>query len=170
MLFCPFPPCASLLFVFFFFFKKVFVTKPSERYLARKRVLCHHKIPALKCPYLISPPVLLFWVPATYSHCFAISATMLPCLTHTFASHLLPLPSNLVFKACHGLAPHVSRLDLVVLRCSVGKRKDAGSTPHFSSPFSSKIVIYGHCLVNLPYTINEMAPIAAHLNSESFWW
>ena len=27
-----------------------------------------------------------------------------------------------------------------------GKRKDAGSTPRFCSPFSSKIVIYGHYL------------------------
>ena len=37
----------------------------------------------------------------------------------------------------------VSRLGLVVRR-SAGKRKDAGSTPRFGSPFSSKIVIYGH--------------------------
>ena len=36
----------------------------------------------------------------------------------------------------------VSRLGLVV-RCSAGKRKDAGSTPLLGSPFSSKNVIYG---------------------------
>ena len=54
----------------------------------------------------------------------------------------------LVFK-CHGrqLAP-VGRLGLVVKR-SACTRKDAGSTPRFDSPFSSKIVIYGHCLVTL---------------------
>ena len=34
----------------------------------------------------------------------------------------------------------VSRLGLVV-RLSAGKRKDAGSTPRFGSPFSSKNVI-----------------------------
>ena len=44
------------------------------------------------------------------------------------------------------IAPIVSRLSLVVRR-SAGKRKDAGSTLRFGSPFSSKIVIYGHCLV-----------------------
>ena len=43
----------------------------------------------------------------------------------------------------------VSRLGLVVRR-SAGKRKGAGSTPRFGSPFSSKMVIYGHCLVTLP--------------------
>ena len=48
----------------------------------------------------------------------------------------------------------MSRLGLVVRR-SAGKRKDAGSTPHFGSSFSSKIVIYGHCLVTLPCTVNE---------------
>ena len=40
----------------------------------------------------------------------------------------------------------VSQLGLVARR-SAGKREDAGSTPRFGSPFSSKIVIYGHCLV-----------------------
>ena len=49
----------------------------------------------------------------------------------------------------------VSRLGLVVLSRSAGKRKDAASIPRFGSPFSSKIVIYGHCLVTLPCTINE---------------
>ena len=38
---------------------------------------------------------------------------------------------------------------------SAAKRKDAGSTPGFCSPFSSKRVIYGHCPVILPCTINE---------------
>ena len=28
-----------------------------------------------------------------------------------------------------------------------GKRKDAGSTPCFGSPFCTKTAIYGHCLV-----------------------
>ena len=57
-------------------------------------------------------------------------------------------------KATYLLAVGVSRLGLVVM-CSAGKRKDAGSIPRFGSTFSSKIVIYGHCLVSLPCTINE---------------
>ena len=68
------------------------------------------------------------------------------------------------------LARHktVSRLGLVV-RHSAGKRNDAGSTPRFGSPFSSIIVIYGHCLVTLPCTINETfkwLTSLAHLNAE----
>ena len=38
----------------------------------------------------------------------------------------------------------------------------------FGSPFSSKLVVCGHCLVTLSLTINEtfkMALIAAHLNA-----
>ena len=36
----------------------------------------------------------------------------------------------------------------------------------FGSPFSSRIVIYGHCLVTLSFTINiKIARIAAHLNA-----
>ena len=42
----------------------------------------------------------------------------------------------------------------VMVRRSVGKRKDAGSTPLFGSSISSKVVIYGHCLVTLPCTTN----------------
>ena len=45
--------------------------------------------------------------------------------------------------------PRVSRFDLVVRR-SAGKRMDLGLTVGFSSPFSSQIVVYGHCLVTLP--------------------
>ena len=45
--------------------------------------------------------------------------------------------------------PHEGGREPVVKR-SAGKRKDAGLTPRFGSPFSSKIVIYGHCLVTLP--------------------
>ena len=48
----------------------------------------------------------------------------------------------------------MSQLGLVV-RCSAGKRKDLGSTLRFGSPFSSKLVVYGHCLVTLPCTMNE---------------
>ena len=48
----------------------------------------------------------------------------------------------------------VNRLGLVV-RLPAGKRKYAGSTPRFGSPFSSKIVMYEHCFVTLPCTINE---------------
>ena len=40
----------------------------------------------------------------------------------------------------------MSRLGLAVRPRSAGKRVDAGSTPSFGSPFSSNIVIYGHCL------------------------
>ena len=57
----------------------------------------------------------------------------------------------------------------LVVRRSAGKRKDAGSTPSFGSPFSSKIVIYGHCLVTLPCTITETLKgltLPVHLNAE----
>ena len=69
-------------------------------------------------------------------------------------------------------ARFVSRLGLVVGR-SAGKRKDIGSTPRFGSPFSSKIVIYGHCLVTLPCTINETLKWCTSLPflmRKSFWW
>ena len=59
----------------------------------------------------------------------------------------------------------VSRLGLVVRR-SAGKRKDVGSIPRFGSPFSAKIVIYGHCLVTLPCTIDDRLKSLAHLNAE----
>ena len=68
----------------------------------------------------------------------------------------------------HTVCESVSRLGLVV-RCSAGKRKDAGSTPRFGSPFSSKIAIHGHCLVTLSCTMNETLNwlhVAAHLNAE----
>ena len=54
----------------------------------------------------------------------------------------------------------------------VSGRKQVG-LPGFGSLFSSKIVIYGHCLVTLPCTINEtvkwltLLPI---LMRNSFWW
>ena len=42
--------------------------------------------------------------------------------------------------------------------------------PSFGSPFSSRIVIYGHCLVTLPCTVNEMVKkwftSLAHRNAE----
>ena len=42
------------------------------------------------------------------------------------------------------------------LRRSFGKRKDAGSTPRFGSPFfKKKWFMYMHCLVILPCTIND---------------
>ena len=52
------------------------------------------------------------------------------------------------------VAVWLSQLGLVVRR-SAGKRKDPGSIPRFGSPFSSQIVIDGHCLVTLPCAINE---------------
>ena len=42
----------------------------------------------------------------------------------------------------------VSRRDLAVRRLA-GKQKDLG-TIRFGSPFSSKIAVYGHCLLTLP--------------------
>ena len=56
-------------------------------------------------------------------------------------------------------------------RRSAGKRKDpvqTGSTLRFGSPFSSKLVVCGHCLVNFcPAQFNEtMVHIAAHLNAK----
>ena len=47
----------------------------------------------------------------------------------------------------------MSRCGLAVRRLA-GKQKDLGST-RFGSPFSSKIVVYGRCLVSLPTQINE---------------
>ena len=46
---------------------------------------------------------------------------------------------------------------------------DVGSIPRFGCPFSSKDVVYGHCLVSdfAPHTLRSitMAPVAAHLNA-----
>ena len=70
------------------------------------------------------------------------------------------------------LLPPVSRLGMLVRR-SAGKRKDAGSSPRFGSPFSSKVVIYGHCLVTLPCTINHILKWLTSLpilTRKSFWW
>ena len=54
------------------------------------------------------------------------------------------------------------------------KWKDAGLTPRFGSPPSSKIVIYGLCLMTLPCTINErlkwLTLVPAFLMRKSFWW
>ena len=51
-----------------------------------------------------------------------------------------------VYVSGHGL----------VVRRSADKRKDAlFNTPLLLAPFSSKKLIYGHCLVTLPCTINE---------------
>ena len=47
----------------------------------------------------------------------------------------------------------VSWLGLTVRRLA-GKRKDPGSTPHFGSPFSEKMVVWGHCFATLPHTIS----------------
>ena len=65
----------------------------------------------------------------------------------------------------------VRRLGLVVSRSAgpeaEGRRFDC---PRFGSPpFSSKTVIYGHCLVTLPCTVNETVKwltSLAHLNAE----
>ena len=64
----------------------------------------------------------------------------------------------------------VSRCGLVARR-QAGKQKDLGPI-RFGFPFSSEIVVYGHCLVTLPTQINniKMAHTAADLNAESFWW
>ena len=68
----------------------------------------------------------------------------------------------------------VSRLGPVVGRSTGKRRKDPGSTLRFGSPFSSKMVVYGHCLVTLPRaiheTLTEMSHIAAHACTRSFWW
>ena len=66
----------------------------------------------------------------------------------------------------------MSQLGLVV-RCSAGKRKDLGSTLRFGSPFSSKLVVYGHCLTTLPCTMNETLTWLTSLPvimRKSFWW
>ena len=53
-----------------------------------------------------------------------------------------------------------SRCDLALRRLA-GKQKDLGSI-RFGSPFSSKIVVYGHGLVTA-HTINEMLKWLAQL-------
>ena len=53
---------------------------------------------------------------------------------------------NLNLAACFALP--MSRCGLAVRRLA-GKQKDLGSN-RFGSPFSSKIVVHGHCLVTLP--------------------
>ena len=57
---------------------------------------------------------------------------------------------------------------------SAGKRKGVGSIPSFGSPFSSKNVIYGLCLVTLPCTIiNETLKWLTSLPilmRKSIWW
>ena len=57
----------------------------------------------------------------------------------------------------------------LAVKREVGKQKDVGSV-RFGSPFSSKTVVYGHCLVTLPtQLINiKMACTTAHLDAESF--
>ena len=62
----------------------------------------------------------------------------------------------------------MSRFGLAVRR-EAGKQKDLGSNPlrEFGCPFSSKVVVCGHCLVTLSLTINEnikRALIAVHLS------
>ena len=51
-------------------------------------------------------------------------------------------------KAKHNFINCVSRCGLAVRRYA-GKQKDLDSIP-VGSPFSSKNVVYGHCLVTLP--------------------
>ena len=74
---------------------------------------------------LLSPPS-----PETYS-----------CSCPCHHSHHHNNPGHLSYR-------FVSRCGLAVRRLA-GKQKDLGSI-RFRSPFSSKIVVYGHCLVTLP--------------------
>ena len=68
-----------------------------------------------------------------------------------------------------GNTKNVSQFGLVVRLISRGTSVQIC----FGSPFSSKVVVCGHCLVTLSLTINETlkwlssAPI---LRQESFWW
>ena len=68
-------------------------------------------------------------------------------LNYITAWPFLEDPSSL-YKAVgpHGI--HMSRCGPAVRRYD-GKQKDLGSI-RFGCPFSSKIVVYGHCLVTLP--------------------
>ena len=65
----------------------------------------------------------------------------------------------------------VRRFGLAVRRWA-GKQKDSVRIC-FGSPFSSEVVVCGHCLVTLSFTINETLkwlsslPVLMH---ESFWW
>ena len=42
----------------------------------------------------------------------------------------------------------------LAVRCQAGE-DDVGSIPRLGSPFSSVVVVCGHCLVTLPLTVNE---------------
>ena len=57
----------------------------------------------------------------------------------------------------------MSRCDLVA-RPFAGKQKDLGLIC-FGSPFSSKSVVYGHCLVTLP--TQDVSQLPAFMQSQS---
>ena len=66
----------------------------------------------------------------------------------------------------------MSRSGLAVRRYDAGRlQKDLSvfESGRFGSPFSSKVVVYGHCLVTLSLTINEtlkwFSSVTAHLNA-----
>ena len=65
----------------------------------------------------------------------------------------------------------MSQFGLAVRRWA-GKQTDFVRI-RFGSPFSSKVVVCGHCLVTLSLTINEtlkwLLPLPI-LMQESFWW
>ena len=65
----------------------------------------------------------------------------------------------------------VSSFGLAPLRRYAGKQRDHGSN-RFGSPFSSKVVVCGHCLVTLSLTIKETLKWLSSLPilmQESFW-
>ena len=70
--------------------------------------------------------------------------------THTLRSFGYPSVQSLFLSDPTTAAAFVSRLGLVVRRWA-----DAGSTPRCGSPFSSKIVIYGHLSRDCPALMKQ---------------
>ena len=79
-----------------------------------------------------------------------------------------------VFLYCFVFLLLVSRFSLAVRRLSVSLvNRRAAVQFCFGCPFSSKVVVCGHCLATLFLTINEILKWLSSLPilmQESFWW
>ena len=103
-----------------------------------------HRHNNLPTPHSILASGCTFWY--HYFHQYTINT--LHCTIVSFP-HICKQPTrhrkNWIQVLTSVVYNPVSRLGLVVRR-SAGKRKDVGSISRFGSPFSSKIVTYGHCV------------------------
>ena len=129
------------------------------------------------------------WV-ASYYGC-SLSLGEAARISHALHWDKKVILSNLM--SCHVMSCHAMSYPLISchlnasMRCfkhdepawpggkarSAGELKDAGLTPCLGSPFSSKIMIYGHCLATFPCTVNETLKWLTSLPilmRKSFWW